>query len=162
MVVSQVVSATTNAVIYSSDGAVYASTTIVSVTVNITSTPSIFAVVPTRAVQPGLTSAAAAGIGVGASVGGLTLIALAAWLVFRRYRARKARSTLVPAGEKAELEGDSAKRPKATGVELGIDGKILEVSGHDKPAEADNAAVRYELEGDWHGHEAGIRSPVAG
>ncbi|KAK3641032.1 hypothetical protein LTR56_008420 [Elasticomyces elasticus] len=143
---------TTSATTYSSNGAVFTSTQVVIV--NVTTTP----ISTRRPASPHeLSPGSAAGIGVGASVGGLLILAAAAWFIRRHFQSRKARAVVTSVPEKSELAGESAKRPDVQSAELGVQGTIHEVNGHGKPAEADGEAVLYELEGDWRGHEAGSR-----
>ncbi|KAK3642758.1 hypothetical protein LTR56_010582 [Elasticomyces elasticus] len=147
-----ITTSTTSATTYSSNGAVFTSTQVVIV--NVTITP-----IPTRrpASPHELSPGSAAGIGVGASIGGLLIIAVAAWFIRCYYQTRKAQVVGTSLPEKSELAGESAKRPDVQSAELGVQGTIHEVNGHGNPAEADGEAVLYELEGDWRGHEAGSR-----
>ncbi|KAK4888853.1 hypothetical protein LTR27_012314 [Elasticomyces elasticus] len=151
-----ITTSSTSAITYSSDGAILTSTKIIFV--NITTTPAFIRPTATTSTAPHeLSPGSAAGIGVGASVGGLLIIAVAAWVIRRHYQSRKARAVVTSVPEKSELAGESAKRPDVLSAELGVQGTIHEINGQGKPAEADGEAVLYELEGDWRGHEAGSR-----
>ncbi|KAK4893299.1 hypothetical protein LTR27_008422 [Elasticomyces elasticus] len=103
------------------------------------------------------------GISVGATIVGILLLALGAWLLFLR---RKKKSQAITASSnltdgKAELPGDSnAEKLRPHAGELETRGEIFEFAGQGKPAELEPHA-RYELEGGFHGHEAGVvRSPT--
>ncbi|KAK5680653.1 hypothetical protein LTS10_007586 [Elasticomyces elasticus] len=149
---------TTSATTYSSNGAVITSTRVVAVTTTIIPTESASTPISTKsAIQHELSPGSAAGIGVGAAVGGLLMIAVATWFLRRHYQSRKARAVVTSVPEKSELAGESAKRPDVQSAELDVQGTIHEVNGQGKPAEADGMAVLYELGGDWRGHEAGSR-----
>ncbi|KAK4580252.1 hypothetical protein LTR86_000455 [Recurvomyces mirabilis] len=101
---------------------------------------------------PGLSVGAKAGIGVGATVGGLLCLAVAAWFLLWRRRSFSTKG-LPEAEGKAELPGDGIEKKALHISELGPNGEIYESAAKERPPEmGDN--VRYELEADWHGHEA--------
>ena len=93
------------------------------------------------------------GIGIGASLGALILIALGAWALLRRRNARTAKQR-VSSGDKAELPGQDAEKKSFKVTELGPDGEVYEKGGHGRPVELEHD-IRYELEGAFRGHEAG-------
>ncbi|TKA45173.1 hypothetical protein B0A54_04269 [Friedmanniomyces endolithicus] len=100
-----------------------------------------------------LSTGATAGIGVGAALGGLALIALEVWLFLRRRKSRAAGGADDNHG-KAELPGESAEKQHTKAGELSTRGEIFEFGGDARPAELE-PDVRYELEGGFQGHEAG-------
>lgn len=55
--------------------------------------------------------------------------------------------------DKAELAADESQKDKGELTEIGPDSDVYEKGSEGSPAEMENAA-RYELPGDWHGHEA--------
>ncbi|KAK1066004.1 hypothetical protein LTR12_010413 [Friedmanniomyces endolithicus] len=68
---------------------------------------------------------ATAGIGVGAALGGLALIALGAWLFLRRRKSRVAGGADNDHG-KSELPGESAEKQRTKAGELSTRGEIFE------------------------------------
>ncbi|KAK5758574.1 hypothetical protein LTS12_011273 [Elasticomyces elasticus] len=110
----------------------------------------------------GLTVGAKAGIGIGAALGLIACVALGVWLLTRRRRSRAAAQSASKddSNDKAELPGQSAEKKQPVATELGPNGEIFETSGYGLPAELE-PHTRYELEGDFHGYEAGVvRSPT--
>ena len=108
--------------------------------------------------QPGLSTGAQVGIGIGAAVLCLSTLAIIILCLLRRHRRKAwARNHAIrdqPSG-KAELPGNVRKqRDTAVHAELGPKGDAVEVSGTGAPQEMDDRNVRAELEGHWPGHEA--------
>ena len=92
----------------------------------------------------GLSTGAEAGIGVGASIAGLLLIAAVTFFLLRNRRHRKVRDS-APAGH-GMVDAKNAPEEKDSQ-------RIHEAHGDSRLAEADSSNVRAELEGNWHGHE---------
>jgi hypothetical protein len=111
---------------------------------------------PTGATQS-LSTGAQAGIGVGAGVGGLALIALIGWWVFRRQRNRAQKDSDLHGELKAELDGTSKGRHEMDGSKgaAETEGKTI-YEAPSKPEELEGPETRrYELEGEWRGTEVG-------
>jgi hypothetical protein len=101
-----------------------------------------------------LSTGAKAGIGVGVGVAGLALIVLTAWFFLRRKNLRSAAVSGAPyVDNKAELSATERETNPKYGPNAGQGETVFEVSGAEKPVEAESDA-RHELEGEWHGFEA--------
>ncbi|KAK4962630.1 hypothetical protein LTR10_000257 [Elasticomyces elasticus] len=120
------------------------------------STPSASSMQPTgdaKTTKSAISTGEIVGISVGATIVGILLLALGAWLLFLR---RKKKSQAITASTtltdgKAELPGDSnAEKLQPQAGELETRGEVFEFAGQGKPAELEPHA-RYELEGDFHG-----------
>jgi hypothetical protein len=104
-----------------------------------------------------LSTGAQAGIGVGAGIGGLALIALIVWFVFRQRRNRTQRDAELHGESKPELEATSkALYEKDASKGAGeAEGKTI----HEAPSKLEELegqeTRRYELEGEWRGTEVG-------
>lgn len=98
------------------------------------------------------------GLGVGLGVG-IPLLVCLGGLIYWELRGRRRKDIrVVPQTEesitgKAELHSESKKIP-----EMPQDATLHEAGGFAKPAEADNANVRAELESDWRGWEVPVNS----
>ncbi|KAK3669360.1 hypothetical protein LTR78_010743 [Recurvomyces mirabilis] len=102
---------------------------------------------------PGLSVGAKAGIGVGATVGGLLCLAVAVWFLLFRRRSSPSKKYVPEAEGKAELPGDGIEKKAPHVSDLSPNGEIHESAAKERPSEM-GENVHYELEGDWHGHEA--------
>ncbi|TKA83068.1 hypothetical protein B0A55_00928 [Friedmanniomyces simplex] len=81
-----------------------------------------------------LSVGAKAGIGVGASLGGLALVALGVWLLLRRRKSHAGGEVNYVDG-KAELPGEGAGKQSPKAGELSTRGEIHEFRGDGRPAE---------------------------
>ena len=93
-------------------------------------------------------------------IAAVVALVIAVWMVLRRRRASKKSSQGTEYDGKPELHGTSVEKraPILSEVETK---EVSELPGAGKPAEMHDNAT-YELEGDWHGHEASkdVSSPV--
>jgi hypothetical protein len=105
--------------------------------------------------KTGLSTGEKAGIGVGASIGGLLIIGLIFFLLWRRRKRQQREGGRPYVDAKAELEGDQARAYRKGEAKKGA----AELEGRDiaeapqKVEEIGNTTSRYELEGDWRGNE---------
>lgn len=95
----------------------------------------------------GLTTGAKAGIGAGVAGGVLLGCTLLGWALYQR--SRRAKNEALTRLSLTETSVATNERK----AELGSDGQIQEIGGRSVTAEADYTNTRYELEGNWHGHE---------
>ena len=97
----------------------------------------------------GLAEDAKIGIGVGTACGAILTCIMVGVLTYR-FRVRHLRDI----ASEAQQTGASTSAGILPKAELGGESHVHEIGGQEIFAEADNMGVRYELEGDWHGHEA--------
>jgi hypothetical protein len=103
----------------------------------------------------GLSAGEKAGIGVGASIGGLLIIGLMFFLFWRRRKRQQREGGRAYVDAKAELEGDPARAYRKGEAKKGA----AELEGRDiaeapqKVEEIGDRTSRYELEGNWRGNE---------